>query len=371
MLNITRGIVARPQKVVIYGPEGIGKTTLASKTPDPLFIDTEGGSAHLDVRRIEGLKDWEELISTIREVAVTKDICKTLVLDTADWAEQLAIAHILKTYNQKSIEAFGYGKGYTYIGEEFTRLLDALDMVIAGGMNVVVTAHAKMRKFEQPDEMGAYDRWEMKLTRQSAPLLKEWCDLLLFCNYEIFVVSTENKTAKAQGGKRVMYTSHHPCWDAKNRHGLPDKLDLDYRYLKPIFALPTGKEQQNEPPEAKAPDQLAEASEPAAEQQQTEAPAAGKLTDPATSAGRPDGSAAVAPSLPKVRELLQKDGISEDALRKFVASKGHYEENVPLSDYSEKFLSGWILKYWPKIREMIRNTNTENTKVNKEDRKNV
>ena len=106
MLNITHGIMARPQKVVIYGPEGIGKTTLASQTPDPLFIDTEGGSAHLDVRRIEGLKDWEELLSTVKEVAVTKDICKTLVLDTADWAEQLAISHILKTYKQPSIEAW-------------------------------------------------------------------------------------------------------------------------------------------------------------------------------------------------------------------------------------------------------------------------
>jgi GTPase SAR1 family protein len=286
MLNITRGIVARPQKVVIYGPEGIGKTTLASQTPDPLFIDTEGGSAHLDVRRIEGLKDWEELLSTVKEVAVTKDICKTLVLDTADWAEQLAIAHILDKYKQPSIEAFGYGKGYTYIGEEFTRLLDALDMVIAGGMNVVVTAHAKMRKFEQPDEMGAYDRWEMKLTRQSAPLLKEWCDLLLFCNYETFVVSTENKTAKAQGGKRVMYTSHHPCWDAKNRHGLPDKLDLDYRYLKPIFALPTGKEQKDEPP-AVAPDPLASESDPAAASQQTAAAEPEKSAEAAERAATP------------------------------------------------------------------------------------
>ena len=375
MLNITRGIVARPQKVVIYGPEGIGKTTLASQTPDPLFIDTEGGSAHLDVRRIEGLKDWEELLSTVKEVAVTKDICKTLVLDTADWAEQLAIAHILDKYKQPSIEAFGYGKGYIYIGEEFTRLLDALDMVIAAGMNVVVTAHAKMRKFEQPDEMGAYDRWEMKLTRQSAPLLKEWCDLLLFCNYETFVVNTENKTAKAQGGKRVMYTSHHPCWDAKNRHGLPDKLDLDYKYLKTIFALPTGKEQKDEPPAAKAPDPLAAGSEPAVASQQTVA------GEPEKSAAAAERAAAPVPPVPatpagKVMDLLTQDGIPEVDLRKFVASKGHYREDVPISAYSEKFLSGWVLKYWPRIREMIRNAEAKNTITNdtetmKEDRNNA
>ncbi len=65
------------------------------------------------------------------------------------------------------------------MAEEFSRLLSACDLVIAAGIHVVVTAHAKMRKFEQPDEMGAYDRWEMKLSKQTAPLLKEWCDILL------------------------------------------------------------------------------------------------------------------------------------------------------------------------------------------------
>ena len=69
---------------------------------------------------------------------------------------------------------------------------------------MVVTAHAKMRKFELPDEMGAYDRWEMKLSKQVAPLLKEWCDILLFLNYQTFIVTTESKSQKAQGGKRVM-----------------------------------------------------------------------------------------------------------------------------------------------------------------------
>ena len=333
MLNITHGIVARPQKVVIYGPEGIGKTTLAAHMPDPLFIDTEGGSAYLDVRRIERPAGWEELLAVVKEVAVTDGICKTLVLDTADWAEQLATEHILKKYNQPSIEAFGYGRGYTYIGEEFGRLLSAFDEVVASGMNVAVTAHAKMRKFEQPDEMGAYDRWEMKLSRQSAPLLKEWCDLLLFCNYETFVVNSENNKAKAQGGRRVIYTSHHPCWDAKNRHGLPEKLDLDYRYLAPIFTASSGAK--------KAEDPLAKvAKEPAAD------PVPSTPTSP----------------IEEVKALLSKDGITEDELRKFVASKGHYEENVQISQYSDKFLTGWVIKYWSRIRDIIKNNNSANMK---------
>jgi len=159
MLNITKGKIDRAQKVVIYGAEGIGKSSLAAKFPDPLFIDTEGGTAHMDVRRIEKPQSWEEMLSVVKEVAATKDVCRTLVLDTADWAEQLIVSYLCTKYKQNSIESFGYGKGYTYLGEEFSRLLGALDTVLTSGVHVVVTAHAKMRKFEQPDEMGAYDRF--------------------------------------------------------------------------------------------------------------------------------------------------------------------------------------------------------------------
>ena len=239
MLNITGGRVNRPQKVVIYGPEGIGKTSLAAQCQDPVFIDTEGGTAHQDVRRTQKPRDWEELISLIKEIAATPDICRTLVIDTADWAEAMCIDAVCRKYNQPGIEAFGYGKGYSYLAEEFSRMLLACNEVILSGKNVVITAHAKMRKQELPDEQGAFDRWELKLSKQTAPLLKEWADALLFLNYKTFVVTTDANTRKAQGGKRVIYTSHHPCWDAKNRHNLPEEMDLAYESIAPIFETGT------------------------------------------------------------------------------------------------------------------------------------
>ena len=101
---------------------------------------------------------------------------------------------------------------------------------------MVFTAHAQMRKFEQPDEMGAYDRWEMKLSKRNAPLLKEWADLVLFCNYKTNVI-TDQKTnsKKATGGTRKMFTTHHPCWDAKNRYGLPEDMDMDFEGIAHLF----------------------------------------------------------------------------------------------------------------------------------------
>ena len=141
-LKITQGPVRRAQKVVLYGSEGIGKSTLAAQFPDPLFIDTEGGTSHLDVRRISFDGSFGDLIETIEAVAA-QDVCRSLVLDTMDWAEQICVADLLKKYRQTSIESFGYGKGYTYLAEEVQQILRAMDKVIASGKNAVIVAHAK------------------------------------------------------------------------------------------------------------------------------------------------------------------------------------------------------------------------------------
>ena len=323
-MRITSGKVIRPQKVVIYGPEGIGKSSLAARFPNPLFIDTEGGTAQLDVRRIEKPASFDELVSIVKEVAANPALCMTLILDTADWAEQFCIVDLCAKYKKNGIEDFGYGKGYTYLAEEYSRLLNALDLVIAAGINVVITAHAKMRKFEQPDEMGAYDRWEMKLSKQVAPLLKEWCDLLLFCNYKTFVVTAQNDTKKVQGGKRVMYTSHHPCWDAKNRHGLPEEMELDYSSIAHIF-------------ESKAP-----AAAPA--------PVANDVTDRVTV--RTDNGDTPTP-LDTVKELMMQSQVAEGELQSVVAQKGHFSATVPVDNYPEAFLTGWVIPHWQKIVEII------------------
>ena len=311
MLNITTGKIDRPLKVVIYGSEGIGKSTLASAFPGPLFIDTEGGTAHMDVRRIDRPQSWEELLTILEEVADDPSVCKTLVLDTADWAETLCCEYICQKYKQSSIESFGYGKGYTYLAEEFGRLFTDLDAVIASGKNVVVTAHAKMRKFEQPDEQGAYDRWEMKLSKQVAPLLKEWCDMLLFLNYKTYVVTSETNSKKAQGGKRVMYTSHHPCWDAKNRHGLPPEMEMSFDGIAHLF-----------------------------KKSSKSAPADSQVK-----------------AVAQLRTMITESGITEADLQKVVASKGHYSADTPIDNYSEKFITGWCLKYCGQIINMITEEN--------------
>ena len=234
-IPITKGKVETAKKIVIYGPEGIGKSTLASRFPVPVFIDTEGSTKELDVARYPTPESWHDIIIDVKDCAAGAP-CKTLVIDTADWAEQFCAKATCEKAGVGGIEDFGYGKGYVYLAENFGVLLKACDKCIEAGINVVFTAHAMMRKFEQPDEMGAYDRWEMKLSKKVAPLLKEWADMVLFCNYKTDVITDQNtKSKKATGGKRVMYATHHPCWDAKNRYGLPDQMTMSYDEIAHLF----------------------------------------------------------------------------------------------------------------------------------------
>ena len=113
-------------------------------------------------------------------------------------------------------------------------------------INAVVIAHGKPRKYELPEEAGQFDKWEMKLTRQVAPLIKEWCDMLLFVTFKTYVVTTDSNKKKATGGKRVIYTNHHPTFDAKNRFNLPDELDLDFKQIAHIFPKDVEEPQKKE-----------------------------------------------------------------------------------------------------------------------------
>ena len=251
-MKIISGKIKRAQKVVIYGPEGIGKTTLASKFPDPLFIDTESGTCHLDVKRFESIKSFSDLMDAVTYVGQNPDVCQTLIIDTMDWAEELIIKQVLKEEGWKNIGEPGYGLGYVALENKVNLFLSYLSRLIELGINVVLTAHAMMRKFEEPGNKGAYDRWELKMAKKTSPVVKEWADTVLFINYETFVVK-DGKAAKGKvtgTGRRVIYTSHKPEFDAKNRWGLPEEIEAEIEPILPHLLLK--EEPKKEPVKTKA-----------------------------------------------------------------------------------------------------------------------
>lgn len=238
VLNITRGRRHAAVRGTLYGIEGIGKTTLATQFPSPLVLDTEDGTNHLDVARAS-IHDWKTLTLALTELAVNAQGYQTIIIDSADWAERLLIEWLLKTSGKKSIEEFGFGKGYTMLAEHWTRFLASCDVLIGQGVNVVFVAHSSVKRTSPPDQTDGYDRYELKLTKQVSPLLREWCDLLLFCSYRTKLVEGSDGRLKATGGKdRVMHAEHSAAWDAKNRFALPAEMPMHIGQLESIFAGP-------------------------------------------------------------------------------------------------------------------------------------
>lgn len=252
-INITTGKKARPQKVVIHGMEGVGKTTLASQFPAPLFGDCERGSDHIDLSRVEinNMQDFRETcVFLIRE----PHEFKTFVVDTVDWLATRDAEEMLKEDKVESVEDYGYGKGYKKLEERFNGVLKMLDRVQAAGINVVLLAHTKVMKFEEPDKGGSYDRYELKLEKKVAPLVKEWCDAMLFLNFVTTVVErqkgNDNAGKRGVGGtQRVIHTVRAAAYDAKNRHGLADKIEATAVALKPIFEFKGDAEPAKSEPE--------------------------------------------------------------------------------------------------------------------------
>ena len=247
-MQINSGKLSRTQKCVIYGCEGVGKSTFASKFPKPLFMDLEGGTAHLDVNRAE-VVSWENIISTIDELIENSQGFQTLVIDTADWAERMCSVYLCKKYKKTGIEDFGYGKGYQYLAEEFAGMLAKLTALQNSGMHIVVLAHSTIRKLELPEENGTYDHYELKCSKTVSPLIKEWSDGLLFANYRTYIQASANGKGKAVGGKeRVLYTEHTAFCDAKNRWGLSGVLPLSFESVANVFGskLPKTSKISNE-----------------------------------------------------------------------------------------------------------------------------
>ena len=368
MFEINTGVVKTPLKVIIYGTEGVGKTTLASKFPKPLFIDAENGSGALNVARYPYPTSWQMLMSEVQEFLNNPQGYKTLVIDSIDWAEAKAIEMICAGMKVNGIEDIGWSKGYTYLNEEMGRLLNLLTEVINRGVNVVLIAHMVIRTITKPEETGSYDRYELKLKQakngNNCQLVKEWADLILFCNYREFLVADKTTgKKKATGGKeRIMYTEHAATWDAKNRFGLPEVLPLDFEPIAHLFSNNN---------EVKATEQIKEQpavntitttqqTEPA-EQPKTEVNNWTTNTDThlsIDSTWKPTPytaeEEAIMAELPKaLTDLMKSKQVHPSEIQRAVSIKGYFTKDTPIKNYDPEFIQGCLIGAWPAVMELI------------------
>lgn len=326
-MQITKGRQDTPYAVVIYGQEGVGKSSLAAQFPAPLFLDVEGSTARMDVSRLPVPATWSEAVQMLaRLTASPPDGYQTLVIDTWDWLLSLLTRQIIAAApegknGEKTMASYGYNRGYDKQAEDVARFFDMLnDFRSRTGWHVVLLAHAAIRKFELPEEQGAYDRWELKIEQRPkqgnnpSSMTKEWADLLLFCKFKTLVTTDSAGKSKASGRRRVMYAEHSATWDAKNRDGLPGEMPLEYQCISHLFETPTVKENLT-------------VEQPAIEQAPETPPA----------------------HIAELDRLLAGAGMTGADLMRVIARKGVYPADMPYTDMAADFVIEKVIPYFHTI----------------------
>jgi hypothetical protein len=232
--------VPMPPRIVVYGPEGLGKSTFASQAPSPIFIPTEDGLGKLVVKTFPLCTSYADVLEALGVLYNEKHEFKTVVLDSLDWLEALIwqeVAVVPKEGGPKSVEGHGYGKGYLYAADKMREVLDGLNALREQrGMIVVCTAHSKVKRYDDP-VTEPYDRVVIKLHEKSAALVTEWSDILGFVAHEMVVQKSDTGFNKkvARGlaiGGRVLRTERCPSFDAKSRWPIPASLPLEWAALE-------------------------------------------------------------------------------------------------------------------------------------------
>lgn len=232
----TKGKIESPIRVLIYGTEGIGKSTMASEAPAPFFLGAEEGTRHLDVARLE-VTTWAEAMATLDALATERHAYQSLVIDTLDWLEKLCHAHVCATKKDQAgnkhdtIDEFPFQAGYPLAENVWRKeLIARLGRVYGRGLNIVLVAHAHVKKFKNPagDD---FMRYECKLRPDTYATTKEWVDAVLFAHFEELAVRNDKGKATGKGvstGARLVHTEKRAAYDAKNRYGLPESMPLGW-----------------------------------------------------------------------------------------------------------------------------------------------
>lgn len=221
--------IAAP-RVMVYGVEGIGKSTFAAGAPAPIFIQTEDGLGSLEVAHFPLAKKFSDVLEAIASLYTEKHEFGTVVVDSLDWLE----THIQREVESKNdAKDLAYGKGAILQAEKWREVLEGLNALRnEKKMAVILIAHTTIKRFDSP-EVEPYDRYQPKLQERSNALVREWCDAVLFANYKTIVKKDDvgfNKTNNRgiSTGERLLFTSERPAFMAKNRYGLPESIPLSW-----------------------------------------------------------------------------------------------------------------------------------------------
>lgn len=232
-MKIIKGKQVKPRRVLLYGTHGVGKSTWAASAPAPIFLQTEEGLDDIGADRSPLCRTFGDLANCLSWLMANDHQYQTVVLDTLDWTERLVHAATCEKHGKKSIEDFGYGRGYTFSLRVWEWLRNELQGLRDNReMNVILLAHARVTRFEDPAG-AAYDRYEPDMHKTVSPMWQEWCDEVLFTRHLVATVKQDEgygreRTRGIGTGERVCYTTEMATHLAKRRIAMPDQIPLSW-----------------------------------------------------------------------------------------------------------------------------------------------
>jgi hypothetical protein len=237
--RLQRGRTPKPPRLLVYGTEGIGKSTFAAGAPKPVFVQTEEGLDEIACDKFPLATAYDEVLSALVELRTEPHDYETVVIDSLDWLERLVHDKVCQECGAASIEKAdgGYSRGYTHALTWWREVVDHLNALRQQrGIAVLLIAHAKVERFEDP-ESSPYDRYSPRLHKHAAALVSEWCDAVLFATRRIRTQTedagfnrkrTIAHAVGRDGGERVLRCVGGPSCVAKNRYAIVGELPLSW-----------------------------------------------------------------------------------------------------------------------------------------------
>jgi hypothetical protein len=239
--QVKSGKTPAPRRVMVYGTQGIGKSTFAACAPKPIFLQTEDGLGEIDCDKFPLVTNFNEAMGALSELYTEPHPYQSVVVDSLDWLERLIFAEVCRKRNVENIEEIGYAKGYVFALTQWREFLEGLAALRNDrGMTALLIAHARIERFENP-ETEAYDRYVPRLHKLAAALIQEWCDEVLFATYKVYTKQSDEgfnrkRTQGIGSGERIVRTQERPAHVAKNRLNLPEELPLDWNVYAQYLA---------------------------------------------------------------------------------------------------------------------------------------
>lgn len=231
--QIVTGRTPAPRRVMLYGTHGVGKSTWASHASQCVFLQTEDGLGEIDCHKLPLATSYDQVMQALSELYTDAHRFRAIVVDSLDWLERIIWTEVCRTRNVQSIEDVTYGKGYVLALSQWREILTGLTALRNDrGMMVILIAHAKIERFENP-ETESYDRYVPRLHRLASQIVQEWCDEVLFATFKLYVKQMDEdfgrtRTQAIGTGERIVYTVERPAHLAKNRLNLPEEIPLDW-----------------------------------------------------------------------------------------------------------------------------------------------